>query len=42
MKIQITNTATGGQSEVIDFSDLTLQDLKVMIEYCGEITIKKQ
>ena len=41
MQIQITNTATGGKSEVIDFSKLTLQDLKVMIEYCGEISITK-
>ena len=41
MKIQIENTQ-GGKSEVIDFSDLTLQDLKVMIEYCGTIKITKQ
>jgi hypothetical protein len=41
MKIQIENMQ-GGKSEVIDFSDLTLQDLKVMIEYCGTIKITKQ
>lgn len=42
MKIQITNTTTGGTSEVIDFNKLTLNDLKVMIEYCGEVKITKQ
>jgi hypothetical protein len=41
MKIQIENMQ-GGKSEVIDFSDLTLQDLKVIIEYCGTIKITKQ
>ena len=42
MKIQIINTATGGKSEVMDFSSLTLDDLKVMIKYCGSITIEKK
>lgn len=42
MKVQITNTATGGKSEIIDFSSITLDDLKVMIEYCGSITIEKK
>ena len=48
MKIQITNTATGGASEVINFSEvidfnkLTLNDLKAIIEYFGEIKITKQ
>ena len=32
MKVQITNTATGGKSEIIDFSILALEDLKVMID----------
>ena len=42
MKVQITNTATGGKSEIIDFSSLTLEDLKVMVKYCGNITIEKK
>lgn len=42
MKIQITNTATGGKSEIIDFSSVTLDDLKVMIKYCNSITIEKK
>lgn len=42
MKIQIINAITNGESEVIDFDKLTLRDLKVMIEYCGEIKIIKK
>lgn len=42
MKIQIINTATNGESEVIDFDQLTLHDLKVIIKYCGEIKIVKK
>jgi hypothetical protein len=42
MKIQITNPLTNGTSEVIDFEDLTLQDLKVIIKYCNKITIERK
>lgn len=42
MKIQITNSLTNGTSEVIDFEDLTLQDLKVIIKYCGKIQIERK
>lgn len=42
MKIQITNSLTNGTSEVIDFEDFTLQDLKVIIKYCGKIQIERK
>ena len=42
MKIQIINSLTNGASEVIDFEDLTLQDLKVIIKYCNKITIERK
>lgn len=42
MKIQISNSF-GGKSEVMDFSELTLNDLRVLIEYSGgSITIEKK
>ena len=33
MKIQITNSHTGGKSEIFDFSELTLKDLEVLLKY---------
>lgn len=40
MKIQIKNNF-GGESEVFDFSQLTLNDLEVLIKYSGSLTIEK-
>lgn len=42
MKIQITNLITDGKSEIFDFSELSLNDLRVIIDYCGEIKIEKK
>lgn len=39
MKIRIMND-TGGASEVMDFSQLTLEDLAVLLKYCGRLTIE--
>ena len=42
MKIQITNFF-GGKSEIMDFTELTLNDLRVLIEYSGgSLTIEKK
>jgi len=40
MKIQIKNNF-GGESEIFDFSQLTLKDLEVLIKYSGSLTIEK-
>ena len=40
MKVQIS--ITNGTSDVMDFDDLTFQDLKVLIKYCDKIQIERK
>lgn len=39
MKIQITRES-GAKSEIMDFSGLELDDLKVLLKYFGKLTIE--